>query len=809
MEPQKFNAILNRARNEALRRRNLYMTTEHLLWSLLHEGELKRFLRSFDISDVEPLMRELGYYLDTQLEVESNPDVSDEELAVMTPGLEQVIFATMAHCVSAQVRFPRVLDLVIELIEADDESDSFSKQILEAHGITSLDLKKWAAAHPVRDNGRKTREIEIEGPIELESLRSELARDFNRLMSGNNVEFLHKIEEVEQNGLSEEDEALENEDWNDPGTWKAAIAKLGGVLRDLTERAERGELDPVIGREDEIHACIQTLLRRNKRNILIVGESGIGKTAIVYGLAERLASNQVPMPLLGYKIFELDVTALMAGTQFRGELENRIRHISDLMRRIPKSILFIDEIQVTSQSSGSHGEPSILSYLKPGLSDGTLRVIGTTTQSDGRNTLMSDNAIMRRFYKLPISAPDMELTKQIMMGVRDKYECYHEVEITDDAVEAAIELCDKYVNDRNFPDKALDVIDEAGARNRALPVSEQKMSIKREEVEEVVAKIANIPDIRASQDERQSLRDADMRLKKVIFGQDAAIETVMRLIKLSRAGLRPVDKPVASLLFAGPTGVGKTEIARQLAKILELSFVRFDMSEFQEAYTVSKFIGSAPGYVGYEKGGLLTEAIKSHPRCVLLLDEIEKAHPSIFDLLLQVMDAARLTDNSGNVADFKNVVLIMTSNAGGREMGQLSIGFSQKLDLSRSEKEIEKTFSPEFRNRLDEVIMFNPLERSVMERIVDKLVGELGTRLSSLGIRIKLSMEAREWLSERGFSELLGARPLARLIQKEISFSLSDEILFGALNEGGTCEVVVKEGGEGLAFKVEGSVLMK
>ncbi len=795
MDPQKLNVILDRARGEALRRRNLYLTTEHLLWSLLHEAELKRMLHSFNISDPEVFYKELGYYFDTQLESENSPSVSEDDLAEMTPSLERVIYDTMAHSVGAQIRFPRAIDFVIEMMESKEGSGSFAQELLLAHGITALGLKKWAASHPVKDNSLIPREGDMMSPIELDELRSGIESRLGGLG------FSASVISEDMDSASDYDDDADSEDWSDPRTWKEAIRRMGGVLKDLTQRAAAGELDPVIGREEELHACIETLLRRNKRNILIVGESGIGKTAIVYGLAERLAKGDVPLPLKGYKIFELDVTAMMAGTQFRGELENRIHHIMEIMRKIPNSILFIDEIQSTSQSTGAHGEPSILSYLKPGLSDGSLRVIGTTTQADGRNSLMSDNAIMRRFYKLTVNAPDAALTKEIMLGVRDKYEVYHEVEITDEAIDAAIELCDKYVNDRNFPDKALDVIDEAGATNRALPVGEQQLLIKREQIERVVSKVAHIPDIRATQDERESLKEADIRLKKVVFGQDDAIDSVMRLIKLSRAGLRPVDKPTASLLFAGPTGVGKTEIARQLSKILGLSFVRFDMSEFQEAYTVSKFIGSAPGYVGYEKGGLLTEAIRSNPRCVLLLDEIEKAHSSIFDLLLQVMDAARLTDNSGNVADFKNVILIMTSNAGGREMGQLSIGFSQHVDLSKSEKEIEKTFSPEFRNRLDEIVLFNPLAREVMEKIVDKLVGELESRLSARDIKIRLSPESRSWLAERGYSELMGARPLNRLIQKEIAFKLSDEILFGGLKDGGTCNVGVSAEGDHLLLR--------
>lgn len=835
MDAQKFNAILELAQHEAMRRRHLYLTTEHLLWSLLKTPEVRQALRAFGVlADVVSDEIEEAFKM---LESDVAHELEDESLAEMTPDVEQVLYLTMQHGVSAQVKFPRAIDFVIVMLDNFRPEDSTAVNILSTHGIRSLDLKKWAAAHPDKNSSSNddsddedTIEIlHVAGPFSPKETGKKITDSITKLIfdtfskklgfskskggDGAGAPTHHFIDFTANASLGEPeeerlDDAFGDDDDEDEGAMDAEsirrfVKRTRGVLTDLTERASRGELDPVIGRDEEITACIQTLLRRNKRNVLILGESGVGKTSVVYGLAERIVEGKVPPQLLGYFIFSLDMPSLMAGTQFRGQLEDKIKFITDGLRRIPNAILFVDEIQMMSQRSGARDEPSVLTYFKPGLVDGTLRVIGTTTQQDARNNILSDTALMRRFYVLNVLPPDLALTRQIVLGVLPKFEAHHGVKVEEEAVDATLELCERYMADKTFPDKAIDVIDEAGAKNRILPAEAQKSILSRDDMEAVVAKIANIPDITASNDERAQLRDADERLKKVVFGQDEAIATVIRLIKLSRAGLRAPDKPVASLLFAGPTGVGKTEIAKQLANILNIAFVRFDMSEYTEAYTASKLIGSAPGYIGYEKGGLLTEAIRANPRCVLLLDEIEKAHSSIFDLFLQVMDAARLTDNNGKTADFKNVILIMTSNAGGREMGQHAIGFGSAIDVSKSQKEVEKMFSPEFRNRLDEIVMFNPLKPEVMHRIVDKLVGELERRVASKNIRIELTDDARGWLADKGYDEFMGARPLSRLVQKEIAFRLSDAILFEGLERGGKAVVEVVDDRSGLRLKVE------
>lgn len=842
MDAQKFNAILEVAQHEAVRRRHLYMTTEHLLWSLLKTPEVKRAFRACGVQadEVSDEIEE-GFKL---LESDQDHEMEDEALAVMTPDVEQVLYQTMQHGVSAQVRFPRAIDFVIIMLDNFKPSVSPAVNILESHGLTSLALKKWAAAHPDRHAPKEDEEeandntieiFHVAGPFSPKETGKKITESLSRMLldvvkkklgvtpdedkhedeadsrnvfKGHFINFMPggmgAFEEVPDEELNDVDgEEDENTPSMDMEEIRRFIRKTHGALSDLTQRAAKGSLDPVIGRDDEISACIQTLLRRNKRNVLILGESGVGKTSVVYGLAQRIVQGKVPPQLFGYMILSLDMPSLMAGTQFRGQLEDKIKLITDGLRRIPNAILFVDEIQMISQRSGGRDEPSVLTYFKPGLVDGTLRIIGTTTQQEARNNILSDTALMRRFYVLNVMPPDMSLTRQILTGILGKFEEHHDVRIEADAVEATLDLCERYMADKTFPDKAIDVIDEAGAKNRICPPEAQKKVLTRDDMEAVVAKIANIPDITASKDERVQLRDADERLKKVVFGQDEAITTVIRLIKLSRAGLRAPDKPVASLLFAGPTGVGKTEIAKQLANILNIAFVRFDMSEYTESYTASKLIGSAPGYVGYEKGGLLTEAIRANPRCVLLLDEIEKAHSSIFDLFLQVMDAARLTDNNGKTADFKNVILIMTSNAGGREMGQHAIGFGSSIDVSKSQKAVEKMFSPEFRNRLDEVVMFNPLEPEVMTKIVNKLVGELEGRVASKGIRIVLTDEARAWLAEKGYDAFMGARPLSRLVQTEIAFKLSDAILFDGLEKGGVACVDVAKDGQTLTLKAE------
>lgn len=573
----------------------------------------------------------------------------------------------------------------------------------------------------------------------------------------------------------------------------AAFRRIRGFVTRLVDKARRGGIDPVVGRDKEIETCCLALLRRTKSNVLIVGEAGVGKTAIVEGLACAIARGEVPKALQDFEIYALDVSALMAGTKFRGEMEERLKAVVRYVETHMPAVLFIDELQSASGAERGSGAQEIMTYLKPRLASGSIKVIGTATYEDYRRSISNDSALVRRFHKLDIEEPNEETTRFIIEALKPHYEAFHNVGYTDEALTAAVALTAKHMPERRFPDKAIDIIDEAGAAHR-MTCSDQdaenaKKVIGLGDIEKIVAKVARIPDLQVSRDEGELLQNAERCMKSAVFGQDAGIETLVRLIKLSRAGIRAEHKPVANLLFAGPTGVGKTEVARQFAKALNLPFVRFDMSEYREEYSVSKFIGSSPGYVGYDRGGLLTEAVRSKPNCVLLLDEIEKAHSAIFDLLLQVMDAASLTDNTGKTADFRNVTLIMTSNSGSADMERRSIGFDSKIDVTNGLKEIEKTFSPEFRNRLDEVILFNPLSPESMECIVRRMVGDLSVLLSQRNVVIDITPRATQWFAENGYDPQFGARPMARLIQKEISVPLSEEILFGRLKSGGNVKV--------------------
>jgi ATP-dependent Clp protease ATP-binding subunit ClpA len=496
---------------------------------------------------------------------------------------------------------------------------------------------------------------------------------------------------------------------------------------------------------------------------------------------------------MGAEIYAIDIPSLMAGTKFRGEMESRLKAIIRYVKKKQKAILFIDELHSAAGSEKATGSQEILALLKPELAKGSLRLIGTTTYDDYRRVLASDSALMRRFHKLDIEEPDEELTRQILHEIAGRYEAFHKIRYEKQAIDDAVRLSGRFLPERRFPDKAIDIIDEAGAANRMKPVGEQLAVIDVPQIEAIVANVARIPDLHVSNDESLLLQNTEDKMKEVIFGQNAAIESVIRLVKLSRAGLRAPQKPIACFLFTGPTGVGKTEVAKQLASVLRLPFVRFDMSEYREEYTVSKFIGSAPGYVGYERGGLLTEAIRAKPNCVLLLDEIEKAHSSIYDLLLQVMDVAKLTDNTGKTADFRNVILIMTSNAGGEEMGRVKIGFGHEMDVTQGEKEIEKTFSPEFRNRLDEIIMFNALTQDSMILIVKRMIRELEGQLSEKNVHLSIEEDALKWLAQKGFDPKFGARPMARLIQNKISVPLSEIILFGDIKDGGNISISMND----------------
>lgn len=561
---------------------------------------------------------------------------------------------------------------------------------------------------------------------------------------------------------------------------------------ELTEKAKNGQIDPIVGRKNEIERVIQVLSRRRKNNVILVGEPGVGKTAIVEGLALKIANNEVPSHLRNIKIFSLDIGSLMAGTKYRGDFEARMKSLINALYKVKNCILFIDEIHTivgAGAASGSTVDASNL--LKPVLIEGKIRCIGATTYEEYRNYFEKDRALSRRFQKIDIVEPSEEETYEILKGLKAYYEGYHNVKFTDEALKSAVYLSARYINDRYLPDKAIDVIDEAGAIVRLYksdsPVVDEKV------IEQTIAKIARIPSSEISSSDIDKLKALSLELKKVIFGQDEAVNTVVNAIKLSKAGLKELSRPIGCFLFTGPTGVGKTELAKQLAQKLGISFIRFDMSEYMEKHSVAKFIGAPPGYIGFEHGGLLTEAIRKTPHAVLLLDEVEKAHEEIFNVLLQIMDYGTLTDNTGKKADFRNIVLIMTSNIGAREIEKPVIGFGDRSNdqIDKAKESINRLFSPEFRNRLDAIVTFNPLPFGVVLKIVDKFIKELNEQLNSKNIYVEISDKMRQWLANKGFDPKFGARPLKRLIQKEIKSPLVEEILFGKLSRGGKVKITL------------------
>ncbi len=577
---------------------------------------------------------------------------------------------------------------------------------------------------------------------------------------------------------------------------------LEKFAENLNELARCGKIDPLIGRRLEVERTIQVLCRRRKNNPLLVGEAGVGKTAIAEGLAKKIVDGEVPEVLQGSTIYSLDLGALVAGTKYRGDFEKRLKALLAQLKKEPHSILFIDEIHtIIGAGSASGGVMDASNLIKPVLASGDLRCIGSTTYQEYRGIFEKDRALARRFQKIDVLEPSVDETFQILKGLKTRFEEHHQVKYSLAALRTAAELSDRYINDRYLPDKAIDVIDEAGAGQRLLPLSKRKKLLGTFEIEEIVAKIARIPPKTVSTNDKDKLRDLEKNLKLLVFGQDQAIHSLAAAIKLSRAGLRDAQKPIGSFLFSGPTGVGKTEVSRQLAKVLGVELLRYDMSEYMERHTVSRLIGAPPGYVGFDQGGLLTEAVTKHPHAVVLLDEIEKAHPDVFNLLLQVMDHGTLTDNNGRKADFRNIILIMTTNAGVTEGGRASIGFTHQDHSSDSLKAVERTFSPEFRNRLDGIIQFSALNIDIITQVVDKFMFELETQLAEKRVSIVLEPEARQWLAEHGFDPLMGARPMSRVIQEKIKKPLAEEILFGKLQGGGVARIGV-EGGE-LSFLVE------
>ena len=582
----------------------------------------------------------------------------------------------------------------------------------------------------------------------------------------------------------------------------SAKSPLESFATNLNERAKQGKIDPLIGRDLETERTIQVLCRRRKNNPLYVGEAGVGKTALAEGLAKRIVDGEVPEVLSEAIVYSLDMGALLAGTKYRGDFEKRLKAVLAQLRKNPDSVLFVDEIHtIIGAGAASGGVMDASNLIKPALASGELKCIGSTTYQEYRGIFEKDRALARRFQKIDVPEPTVDEATQILMGLKSRFEEHHEIKYTRQAIRMAVELADRYINDRHLPDKAIDVIDEAGARQRMLPVSKRKKTIGVKDIEQIVSKIARIPEMRIGNSDREKLRTLERDLKMVVFGQDQAIDSLSTAIKLSRSGLGHDEKPIGSFLFAGPTGVGKTEVTRQLANIMGIELIRFDMSEYMERHAVSRLIGAPPGYVGYDQGGLLTDAINKTPHAVLLLDEIEKAHPDVFNLLLQVMDHGTLTDNNGREADFRNVVIVMTTNAGADQLSRPSIGFTSQTHAGDSLEAIKRSFTPEFRNRLDAIVEFQGLDRKTIGHVVDKFIIELESQLEDKNVTIEVSSEAREWLAEHGFDPAMGARPMARVIKENIKKPLAEELLFGELASGGHVRIGLKK--DELSFTME------
>jgi ATP-dependent Clp protease ATP-binding subunit ClpA len=747
---KELQQTLQAAVGEARRRRHEYVTLEHLLHAMTKDKVASEVLLACG-ADLKLLEKELEDYLDRTLE-----SVSGSQDPEQTAAFQRVLQRAAWHVQGSGRTELNAGDVLVAITR---ERGSHAVYLLEKQGVRRLDILQYIS-HGIGKDGA---------------------------------------------GGGEDGEGGGDE--NEEGGPRPVKDPFRTFTVNLVERAAQGLIDPLIGRENEIERTIQVLCRRRKNNPVFVGEPGVGKTAIVEGLALRIHQKRVPEILAKAAIYSLDMGALLAGTKFRGEFEQRLKGVIAGVKKTPHAILFIDEIHTivgAGATTGSSMDASNL--LKPALASGELRCIGSTTFHDYKQTFERDHALARRFQKIEVVEPSVEDTVKILRGLKKVYEEHHGVEYTLRALRAAAELSAKHINDRQLPDKAIDVLDEAGARDRMRTEAKRKHRITARDVERVVAKIAKIPERTVSADDQAALHDLEPELKKVIYGQDKAIEGIGSAIKLSRSGLGSPEKPIGNFLFSGPTGVGKTELAKQLARILGVEFLRFDMTEYQEKHTVSRLIGAPPGYVGFDQGGLLTDAIRKTPYAVLLLDEIEKAHPDIFNLLLQVMDHATLTDNNGRKADFRHVVLIMTTNAGAQDLSARRVGFGQDMsDPGNARNAIERTFSPEFRNRLDAWVAFDSLPTDVILKVVDKMMKELEGQLAEKKVRIELSPDGRMWLAEHGFDRKMGARPMARLIQNEVKKSLAEKILFGELHDGGTVRVDVDPGGEKLSIVVTAS----
>ncbi|MGO2563962.1 MAG: ATP-dependent Clp protease ATP-binding subunit ClpA, partial [Pseudoalteromonas nigrifaciens] len=670
------------------------------------------------------------------------PDLEEERETQPTLGFQRVLQRAVFHVQSSGKNEVTGVNVLVAIFS---EQESQAVYLLKKHDISRLDIVNFIS-HGI-----------AKGDDEL----------------GDDTDDIHEdVQEVQ----SEE------------------ASKLDSFTTNLNVQALEGHIDPLIGRDSEVERTVQVLCRRKKNNPLLVGEAGVGKTAIAEGLAYRIVNKQVPEVIADAVVYSLDMGALLAGTKYRGDFEKRFKSLLKELQAQPGSILFIDEIHtIIGAGAASGGVMDASNLLKPLLSSGQLRCMGSTTYNEYKNIFEKDRALVRRFQKIDVLEPSVADTTKILNGLKERYEAHHGIRYTQKALKAAAELSAKYINERHLPDKAIDVIDEAGASQRLLPSSKRKKTIGVADIENIVAKMARIPPQSVSSSDKETLKNLDRNLKMLVFGQDQSIDALTSAIRLSRSGLANEEKPVGSFLFAGPTGVGKTEVTKQLAKCMGVEFIRFDMSEYVERHAISRLIGAPPGYVGFEQGGLLTEAVIKNPHAVVLLDEIEKAHSDIYNILLQVMDHGTLTDNNGRKADFRNVVVVMTTNAGVQETTRASIGFSEQDHTHDAMGEINKVFSPEFRNRLDNIIWFNHLDKDVILLVVDKFIVELQAQLDKKSVNLELSAKAREWLADKGYDKAMGARPMARIIQEQLKKPLANEILFGELVEGGTVKVSVKD----------------
>jgi ATP-dependent Clp protease ATP-binding subunit ClpA len=739
MLSKELENTLNDAFRDARSKRHEFMTVEHLLLALTGNDAAVRVLGACG-ANLERLKVDLEEFIDA-----TTPRLSDQNDAQETQptlGFQRVLQRAVFHVQSSGREEVTGANVMVAIF---NEKESQAVYFLNQQEIHRMDVVNYIS---------------------------------------------HGISKVSDPGSQDKSSEEDHEQSLDAESEAASNDALEGYATNLNRLAMEGKIDPLIGRDEEVSRLVQILSRRRKNNPLLVGDSGVGKTAIVEGLAKRIVDGDVPDVIAEATVYSLDMGALLAGTKYRGDFEKRLKALLAELKKQPHGVLFIDEIHtIIGAGAASGGVMDASNLLKPMLSSGEIRCVGSTTFTEFRGIFEKDSALTRRFQKIDVAAPSVEDTYLILKGLKSRFEEHHNIKYTDKALRAASELSERYINDRNLPDKAIDVIDEVGALQQLLPVSRRKKQINVTEIEKVVASIARIPPKSVSSDDKELLFKLEDKLQMVVFGQDEAIVNLSTAIKMSRAGLTAPDKPIGSFLFAGPTGVGKTEVARQLANVMGMELIRFDMSEYMERHTVSRLIGAPPGYVGYDQGGLLTEAVNKTPHCVLLLDEIEKAHSEVFNILLQVMDHGTLTDNNGRKTDFRNVILIMTTNAGAEQMSRSSIGFTLQDHSTDGAEELKKVFTPEFRNRIDATVQFAPLSETVILNVVDKFVAELQGQLDDKKVMLTLTQNAREWLAIRGYDKAMGARPMARLVQEKVKKPLAEKILFGELTDGG--EVII------------------